>query len=336
MNLPRRILLIRPSALGDVCRTVPLVASLHAAWPDARIDWMVNAPFTEAVKAHPAVAGVIPFDRRALGRSLKRANPAPLAKFIVRLRGGSYDIVIDAQGLARSAAFAWLTRAPIRVGHDDAREHGTIPLTHRVHANGTFHTVDRMLTLLRPLGVPIRHDMTLTAPPRCVESADRLIEADEPPIVLAPTSIWPGKSWPIERFVAIADRLLESGLGPIAVVGSPNEREQCAPLLEASRPGVIDLVGKTSVGELMAVIQRSRLVVANDSAALHIAVGFDRPIVALFGPTDTARVGPYRRDRDVIQHAGDEPVSHKDREAGRRLMERITVDEVEAAVRQRL
>jgi ADP-heptose:LPS heptosyltransferase len=106
----------------------------------------------------------------------------------------------------------------------------------------------------------------------------------------------------------------------------------------AGREGrIVDLIGRTSVGELMALVERSALVVANDSAALHMAVGFNRPIVALFGPTRKELVGPYGRQADIVQHveASDE-MNHKDDAAGRKLMERITVEEVLAAVLVRL
>ena len=92
---------------------------------------------------------------------------------------------------------------------------------------------------------------------------------------------------------------------------------------------VIDLVGATSIGGLMHVISSSGLVVANDSAALHMAVGYDKPIIALFGPTETGKVGPFRRDESVLQHAADlRGVSHKQDEAGLELMRRISVEQV--------
>ncbi|MEL7484496.1 MAG: glycosyltransferase family 9 protein [Planctomycetota bacterium] len=250
-----------------------------------------------------------------------------------QLRRGRYDIAIDAQGLARSAALAWLSGAPVRVGHRDAREFGWAALTHRVPPAESPHTVDRMLSLLGPLGVPVVRDMRLTTPANCNSG----LPSDAEPIVLAPTSLWPGKQWPSDRFAELASRLHARGIGPFVVVGGPGEREQCLPLLDAPGIPIIDRVGKTSVGELMAIIEHARLVVANDSAALHIAVGYDKPIVALFGPTKTHLVGPYRRDSDVLQHAdGPADSSHKDAAAGRAMMERITVDEVERAVLDRL
>lgn len=108
-------------------------------------------------------------------------------------------------------------------------------------------------------------------------------------------------------------------------------------MLTTGDPRIIDLVGKSDVGGLLAVIAGAAVVVANDSAAMHIAVGLGRPAIGLFGPTDVARVGPYRRERDVIQHVTDaDTLDHKDEAIGRSLMERITLDEVLAACEARL
>lgn len=333
-----RILIIRPSALGDVCRTVPVLASLRRAYPDATIDWLVRDTWQESIIAHPALNDAVPFPRRRLGRSMARLNPLPSLAWMSRLSRRRYDLVIDAQGLARSALFAWATRAPRRVGYADAREAAPIAYTKRVHAARTLHTVDRMLALLHGIEIDVVKDMRLFAP-----QADRRTIADDARfgghVVLAPTSIWPGKRWPIHRFAELAQRLLASGAEPIVIVGAPGEQDQCEPLAELAQHDdrVIDMVGRTGIGTLMALVESSRLVVANDSAVLHMAVGFDRPAVALFGPTRTELVGPYGRDDDVIQHVrGGETLDHKNDAAGRALMDRITTDEVFDAAMQRL
>ena len=328
---PDRILLIRPSALGDVCRSVPVLASLRRAWPEATIDWLVRDSFADAVRAHPDLSGVLTFPRAALGRSMRRANPAPSLRWLRELRRGRYDLAIDAQGLARSGLFAWATRASRRVGYANAREGAPIAYTERLRVDRDMHAVDRMLALVEAMGVVPVADMRLYPP----ESDRAAVDADERLagpglIVLAPTSAWPAKRWPGKRFVALAEALLERAAARIAIVGAPGEEDQCRGLraLATRRDRVVDLVGATSVGRLMAVIERADLVVANDSAALHMAVGLDRPIVALFGPTRTALVGPYRRDDDVVQHVRPgEPLDHKSA-ASRAMMERITVDEV--------
>ncbi len=333
---PTSILIIRPSALGDVCRSVPVLTSLRAAYPTARIDWLVQDTFAHAIEAHPALTAVVPFDRARFGRDLAEFEPDSTLAFLRRIREARYDLVIDAQGLFRSGGLAFATRARRRIGYANAQELGWLGYTEAHHVPRDMHAVDRMLLLLEAAGIRTAVDMRLwTQPEWRTWATDRV--GDGRLATLAPTSRWPGKRWPAARFAELARRMLESGSGidRVAIVGARSERSQCAPLLElaAQDRRIIDLVGATTVGSLMAIVERSSIVVANDSAAIHMAVGFDRPMVALYGPTSIARVGPYRRERDVIQHVGVGDLSnHKNERAGLAMMERISVDEVASRV----
>jgi len=146
---PRRILLVRPSALGDVCRTVPVLASLRQAFPDAGIDWVVQDTFVDAVRAHPAVDEVIPFPRRRLAgwwRSPRVAREA--VRWFADLRRRRYDVVYDLQGLGRSGLMAFASGAPRRVGFRSAREFAWLGYTARHAPPHAEHVVDQMLELL--------------------------------------------------------------------------------------------------------------------------------------------------------------------------------------------
>nr|HRJ50536.1 glycosyltransferase family 9 protein [Phycisphaerales bacterium] len=339
--------IIRPSALGDVCRTVPVLASLRAAYPRATIDWLVQDTFAEAIVAHPALTSVVPFPRARFGWLARRLRLTEILRYLGELRRARYDLVIDCQGLARSGIFAWATRSARRVGYANSPEAAWLAYTDRVHADLSMHAVDRMLALVRAIGVPVTADMRLFAPARALEMIDRDPVLREPFMVVAPTSRWPGKRWPPERFVEVIHRVLDAmngtgvgaGIGRVVMVGAASERPQCALItrLAASEPRLIDRVGATGVGELMALVARSSLVLGNDSAVLHMAVGFDRPIVGLYGPTHVSRVGPYGRERDVIRHVREgDRIDHKDDASGKALMDRIGVEEVAAAVIARL
>jgi heptosyltransferase-1 len=339
---PARILIIRPSALGDVARSVPLLAALKHAHPAAAIDWLVQDTFADAIRHHPALRRVILFPRAALRRWWSPAGLSTLRRFLAGLAAERYDLVLDAQGLARSALFARASAAPIRIGPADARELGWLGYTHPVRIDpGTTHTVDRMLALLAapPLAIapPAEPDLTLYPDPA------ELARIDADPLlarrrfaVIAPTSRWPGKRWPAERFAAVAEHLISSaGYDAAVIVGTESERPQCAPLIDLARrqPRVLDRLGRTSVASLLALISRAALVIANDSAALHFAVGTRTRAIALFGPTDAAKVGPYRRAADVLQHVGPaDRLDHKHPTLGSALMARITVAEVLARI----
>ncbi|MEQ9095287.1 MAG: glycosyltransferase family 9 protein [Phycisphaerales bacterium] len=344
---PRRILIIRPSALGDVCRSVPVLAALRARWPHATIDWLVQDAFAEAIVAHPALSEAVAFPRRDL---------SPLArpdKFIAALRWGNglrrrrYDLVVDCQGLMRSGLMTMATAAPVRVGAADARELAHLAYTRRVPTPPGQHAVDKMLALAQaaidsygaaePIDAP---DMRLytTAAARTAAAAMVGEPADGRLVVLAPTSRWPAKQWPDERFAQLADALLDQSNASIVIVGGRGERNQCPRTCELAdrHPRVRDLVGRTGIGELMAIVQRSSLVVANDSAVLHMAVGFERPLVALFGPTLTGLVGPYRREADVLQHERPDHASAHKNAANAGMMRAIAADEVIEAAMTRL
>lgn len=332
---PTRILIIRPSALGDVCRSVPVLVSLRRAYPSARIDWLVQDTFAPVIEHHPDLSNVVAFPRARLGRWYAPAVAPEAKRFLASLGEAGYDLVLDCQGLLRSGLFALATHAPRRIGFDNAQELGWLGLTERVEAPRSMHAVDRMLRLAEAAGAPPVYDLRLFTSPRDRAALERHGLANCRFAVIAPTSRWPGKVWPQDRFVELTRRLLagESGFAieSVAIVGSSGEREQCAALLNAARSDsrVIDLVGKTSIGELMAVVEASTLLVGCDSAAVHMGVGFARPMAALYGPTRVDRVGPFGRAGHVVQRLipGD-VMNHKDEAAGRVLMHRIQVDDV--------
>lgn len=305
---PRRVLIIRPSALGDVARTVPALRTLRKALPDARIDWVVNEGFVDAVRHHPSLNEVIPFPRRRFGAMLSSPAAAREARaWFARLRERHYDLVFDLQGLLRSGFLTWVTGAPRRVGFARAKEFAWLGYNRRHRVDPELHTVDHMLALIEAEGFTLERDLRLH-----VGAEDRrwLAEflaghglAQGGFFTIAPTAQWLCKCWPIDRYAQVVRRLLQEGIaGKAAVIlAAPHERAQVQPLIDALGPGAPVHFPQTSVGQMMAILSRTKLLVCNDSAPLHIAVGFERPIVSIFGPTDPRRVGPYRRADAVVE-----------------------------------
>jgi lipopolysaccharide heptosyltransferase I len=312
----KRILIIRPSALGDVCRSVPVLASLRRAYPSAVIDWVVQTEFADAVSSHPALNSVIAFPRHRFGRWWR--NPAALGELVrwcAALRRARYDLVFDIQGLGRSGFIALATGAPRRVGFADAKEFGWIGYNVRHERLARAHAVDQMLALLRAEEIDIVPDMRLySAQADRQWWAARRSTVDEPGAyaVLAPMTRWVSKQWPAESWAALISPLLESGFQALVLLGTGRDRAAMDRILADAfnarpapdlRDRVLNLCGATSIGQTMAVIERASLVIANDSAPLHMAVGFDRPCIGLYGPTDPAFVGPYCRPEAVIRGA---------------------------------
>ncbi|MEX0776498.1 MAG: glycosyltransferase family 9 protein [Phycisphaeraceae bacterium] len=303
-----RILLIRPSALGDVARTVPCLVTLRRARPDATIDWLVQDGLGDVVRHHPALNNVVDFPRRQF-RGLY-CRPSVFFDFVTwcrQLRQRRYDLVFDLQGLARSGVFARATGAEHRVGFANARELGWFGYNHRYHVRTSLHTVDRMLALLKGHGLdPVRDMRLYLGPQQQAWQRQFALEHDltgRPYAVLAPTAKWLCKCWPIDHYIQLARRLLESRLAGdrLIVLAAPNERAYVQPLLDAFAGQASLLAPATDVGQMMALIHGAALLVCNDSAPLHIGVGFNRPIVSIFGPTSPALVGPYGRSDTVLQ-----------------------------------
>ena len=157
---------------------------------------------------------------------------------------------------------------------------------------------------------------------------------DKTYVVIAPTSRWASKRWPAERWAELLEPLLDRCFERIVMIGAPNECRQVRDIVPSStfcEERLIDLVGKASVGQTMAVIERASLVIANDSAPLHMAVGFNKPCIALFGPTSPARVGPYERLESVIRDKALESqvaINFKDPRLGDTLMRSIKTEDV--------
>ncbi|MBS0196106.1 MAG: glycosyltransferase family 9 protein [Planctomycetes bacterium] len=317
---------------------MPALVSLKQAFPNARIDWVVEQGFEPIIEHHPALNLAIPFPKKAVKQALKRLNPGPFLEFLRTLRRGRYDAVFDLQGLARSGLMTWATGAANRYGLADARECAHLAYNHKAVADIELHTVERMLAVVSLAGVEPVRDMRLYSASQAAKQVANLGWTAERFAVLAPTSRWPGKQWPSDRFASLAVYLASRGIH-VAVVGAASERGQCGGLIEVakSQPKVHDLIGTTPLDHLLALIERASLVVANDSAALHIAVGFNRPLVALFGPTRVHRVGPYRRESDVLQIIRkDDVLDHKNDRSGMELMRRLTTQSVIEACDQRL
>jgi heptosyltransferase-1 len=342
MNVaPDRILIIRPSALGDVCRTVSVLAALRRAWPKATIDWLVQDSFADAVRAHPALDAVIPFPRGRWRRWWRSAHQCgEVLGWFTSMRGGAYDLVLDCQGLARSAIASWCSGAPVRVVRARARECAWMAGTLRVPDPPGADALSEMMSLVSALGASADPDPALHAPPEDVRwwrGARESLGLGGRFAAIAPTSRWPGKRWDARRWTDLARTLQERGLA-VAAIGAPGEEAQVHEAI-AGAAGCVNLCGRLTVGRMMAMLSDAAIAVAQDSAAIHVAAGVGAPFVGIFGPTDPGRTGPWQgapwclwggRGESLGAHA------YRDEARGRMLMDRVSVDEVVARCDARL
>jgi len=299
-NPPRRILIVKPSAIGDVVHALPVLNLLRRRWPAARISWLLTPVCAGLLEGHALLDEVIRFDRRLLGRFWRSPSAAiRLRAFARDLRRRQFDLVVDLQGLFRSGWITWQTAAPVRVGFANARELSWVFYTHRVSVPaGQQHAVDRYLRVARFIGcadAPV--EFPLGTDPQQRDSIAAMLPGEHARYaVLLPGSNWRTKQWPSERFAALVQPLRQR-LGLTSVVaGGPD----AAPLA-ARIPGAINLVGRTTLPQLVALLDRAALVIANDSGPMHVAAALGRPLVCVYGPTSPVRTGPYNRPESVVR-----------------------------------
>ena len=301
-----RILVVKPSSLGDIIHLFPALARLRGAFPDAELDFMVHPAFAGALDYSPwRVSHRILFEREKLGTL--SGFPGGMKRLAAELRERPYDCVIDFQGLFRSAFFAHVAarRAPV-VGFASPREAvARMFYTVAVRARGA-HAVERNVELANhfcgeELPVP---DIPVPPTPGRVALPEGLPERY---ILLFPGARWRSTCFPPRLFAAAAHRVLKRFSGVSAVIaGTWDEAETARELLRELPPGTADLCGKTTLPELFEVTRRAAGVFCNDSGPMHIAALMRRPLCAFFGPTRPGATGPWGDPERciVVRNAG--------------------------------
>ena len=303
---PSKILIIKPSALGDVALTLPVLASLRASFPDAHITWFIRPEFAPLLDNIPGLDDVIIFHRKHLGKWW--CNPkqfAALMRLFAKLRKGRFDLVLDLQGLFRTAFFAWLTGSPRRFGMKTAREFATLFYTHKIDLDAdSVHVIDYHRKILAAAGArTIINDSNLFATTQAAERVRQLLQDHNVPlrnyVVLVTGSAHTSKCWPVEKFAALADRISERFDVDIVAAGVAAEKPAIARLVELAGARVVDLAGHTDIPTLIALLAGARLVVSNDTGPGHINCALDVPVVIIFGPTNPSRIRPYAKPHAI-------------------------------------
>lgn len=336
-----RVLIIKPSSMGDIVHALPVLAALRRGRPRAHLSWMVRTELTGLFECVAGADELILFDRRTMGRWWTAAGVRETAAFVRRLRAGCYDLVLDLQGLLRSGLFGWLSGCRVRLGLQEAREGARLFYTHTAPMPESAHIFDVYDALLKMIGVsmePIEFGVQVCGPAR--QEAAALLKAeglaDGRYAVLAAGSAHGRKCWPAERFARIAACLhQQAGLAAV-LIGSARERPLAEQIRQAAGVPAAVLTGRTSIPQMAALLERAAIVVGNDTGPTHLAAALKVPTVMIFGPTNPARlfprgglyavaaVNPWGRGRSI-----DNPQPEY-------RIENITVEQVLQAVRSLL
>ena len=297
-----RILIIKPSALGDICHALPVLSFLRSKYPTAHLAWLVNNSLAPLLSGHALLDELILFDRAALGKGLIHGFMA-WNGLTNRLRRTKWDLVLDLQGLARSGLMAFLARSQRRWGLADAREGSRLAYSRQIRIpNLETHAVIRYWQAARFLGGnldPIIPQLIL--PPIETDKANTMMSMQPRPwLVAAPGARWITKRWPPTSFAKVIDRALNSFGGTAWIVGARDESMLGASLRSSMSNQAIDLTGSTSLLEMAAVLGQADMVLANDSGPLHVAVALGRQVVCPFLCTRPRLTGPFGQTRHVV------------------------------------
>ncbi|MCC6358235.1 MAG: lipopolysaccharide heptosyltransferase I [Phycisphaerales bacterium] len=307
---PRKILIIKPSSLGDIVHALPVLHGLRARYPSAHIAWLVATGFSPLLEGHPQIDELIRFDRARFGRMWR--SPAVFLefwRFVGEIRRRRFDLVVDLQGLIRSGLMAWLSGG-WSVGFAEARELAWAFYSRRVRpAASAVHAVEKNLAIAAACGVTIDRptfDLAVTdaerESARALLGAGRIGRADAAFLAVLPGARWASKQWPPARFSELIDRLAAEGRPRCVLLGAPSERGIADSIVGACQSPPVDLVGRTNLRQLAALLDLSEQVICLDSGPMHIAAALGKPLVALFGPTNPARTGPYSARARVVTH----------------------------------
>jgi heptosyltransferase-1 len=342
-----RLLVVRLSAMGDVIHTLPAAQALRNAFPNALIGWLVEERWTELLCA----PGTPRRGARSPGRPLvdwvhvvrlmgwrKSLFEVPTLEQIARVwndvRSVKYQVAVDLQGAIRSAVLARMSRAPVIYGARHTRESpATLFYTRQEIARGV-HVIEQNLSLVEALsGTRLPPDAVQLPRDMATEQRihERLAEAGlENLAIINPGAGWGAKRWPAQRYGAVARTLACCGLRSIVNYG-PGE-DQLAHEAEQASEGAAKAFA-FSITELIALTRRAKLFIGGDTGPLHLAAALQVPTVAIFGPTDPARNGPYGT-RSIVLRNPASPTSHTRRAQPDEGMLEITVDAVVDAARR--
>jgi heptosyltransferase I len=296
-----RILLVKLSSFGDVLHALPTLAALRSAYPQAHITWLVEAAYAPLLAGHPALDEIWEAPRLHLGER-GAANRARLRRLLRLIRAQSFDLVLDLQGLLKSALWVALAQSPRKLGYDRTRELSYLALSERVPPyDPEAHAVQRYLNLAHYLGAPVGESQFHLAFDAGVNIAGLIPEENERPlVVLHPGARWASKLWRPASWAQLADWLEQQGF-LVALTGSRADEPLVSEIIKSTPAPVLNLAGSTSLAQLAAILRKTRLAVTTDTGALHLAAALGTPVVALFGPTAPWRTGPFGQGHQIVR-----------------------------------
>jgi len=293
---PESICLLRLSALGDATHVVPLIRTLRRAWPQVPITWILGKAEARLLEGLADVE-LIAFD--------KSAGIAGLRELRQVLGGRRFDVFLQMQLSLRANLLSALVAAERRIGFDRARsKEGHALFINETIPPGGHHVLDVFGKFCEPLGLhQDRVEWNLPVPQAAREWAAEQLPGQQPTLIISPCSSHALRNWRPERYAAVADHAHARGWR-IAICGGRSARERAMgdAILAAIRYPALDLIGKDTLKQLLALLERATLVLSPDSGPAHMANAMGSKVIGLFACTDRERCGPYSDLHFSVNH----------------------------------
>lgn len=286
---PKSICILRLSALGDVTHVIPVLRVLQAAWPAVEITWICGSLEHRLLSCIPGVRFVV-FDKRKGLRAFREARRA--------LDGQRFDVLLHMQVAARANLLSLSVAADTRLGWDSAssRDLHQLFINRRIEAGRQRHQVDSFLAFARALGLAVdkpRWDIPIA--PQSYDFAREHIDEARKTLVISPCSSHPLRNWAVGRYARVADHAVQQLGMQVILSGGPGayEKRFGAAIQEAMSSAALNLVGRDTLQQSLALLERAAVVIAPDSGPAHMANAVGTPVIGLYACTNPARSGPY-------------------------------------------
>ena len=286
---PRSVCLLRLSAIGDACHVVPVLRTLQRAWPETKFTWIIGKTEARLMGLIEGVEFII-VDKRA-GFGARRELREKLGE-------RDFDVLLHMQLAFRASLIARATRATAKIGFDRARarELQWLFTNHRIASRSREHVLDSFFGFVEALGVKERVvSWDIPLPPEALEYAQKLIPDARPTLVISPCSSHKLRNWRADRYASVADYAASRHGMRVILCGGPSEieRKTGAAIEAAMKTPAINQIGKDTLPQLLALLERATLLIAPDSGPAHMATMVRTPVVGLYAATNPARTGPY-------------------------------------------
>lgn len=300
----KNILLIKMSSLGDILHSLPFAAALRRRFPHARITWLVHPQFAGFLPDPPVIDEVIYFDKVKFNKMSLCDKLRYFKEMRALLHSRHFDLVIDLQGLFKSAVLAAISGCSDRIGYCEMREGSKFISRPITGAHNKDHVIERYLDVARYLGAEVNTiefplpDLTKEEKSVAEKLQNKGLQGEY--IVMVPGARWETKVWPPENYAKLAEMIIADGTS-VVLAGGPDDAPKGKNIEEHCKSDkLINLIGQTSLRELAALIKGSSFYISGDTGPLHFAAALKKPLIAMYGPTKADRTGPYGSKNSTV------------------------------------